>query len=89
MEDHNNTLKQAKRRKERNNILELLNRPWSLNGWILNDASDDQKRDKEIVMAAVNQYGLALKFISEDIQRDREIVMAAVKKGGLALKFAS
>ena len=62
MEERNNTLKQVKRRKERNNILELLNRPWSWNGWILNDASDDQKRDRKIVMAAVNQNGLALKF---------------------------
>ena len=72
MEERNNILEQVNIRnisvedkinmEERNNILELLKRPWSWNGWILNDASDDQKRDRKIVMAAVNQNGLALKF---------------------------
>ena len=72
MEERNNILEQVNIRnisvedkinmEEHNNILELLKRPWSWNGWILNDASDDQKRDRKIVMAAVNQNGLSLKF---------------------------
>ena len=51
---------------ERNNILELLKEPRSWNGWELKDASDDLKRDREIVMAAVKQNGRALEFASED-----------------------
>ena len=33
----------------------------------LQDASEDLKRDSEIVMAAVKQYGNALEFASEDL----------------------
>ena len=65
MEERNNILEQVNIRKisveykintqDRNNILELLNRPWSWNEWVLKDASDDQKRDREIVMDAVKQ----------------------------------
>ena len=65
--------------KERNNILEKLNRPWNWNGWELQDASQDLKRYSEIVVAAVKQYGNALEFASDDLQKDRDIVMAAVK----------
>ena len=40
-------------------------------------ASDDLKKDREMVMAAVKQDLSALEFASEDLQKDREIVMAA------------
>ena len=77
MEEHNDILKQVKifkisvedkiNTEKRNNILEKLNRPWNWNGWELQDASEDMKRDSEIVMAAVKQYGNALEFASEDL----------------------
>ena len=73
--------------KERNNILEKLNRPCNWNGWELQDASEDLQRDSEIVMASVKQYGNALEFSSEDIQKDREIVMAAVNHNVWALRL--
>jgi len=45
--------------------------------------------DRDFVLAAVNQDGLALQFASETLKDDREIVLAAVKKNWLALKHAS
>ena len=63
MEEPNNILEQVNIRnisvedkintEERNNILEKLNRHWSADGWKLKDTSEDLKRDREIVMAAV------------------------------------
>ena len=40
-------------------------------GWTLVFASDDLKKDKEILMAAVKQIGGALQFTSEDMKRYR------------------
>lgn len=45
--------------------------------------------DREIVLAAVKNKGLALKYASAELRADREIVLAAVKNYGLALKYAS
>ena len=45
--------------------------------------------DKEVVLAAVQQDGLALQFASEDLRADREVVLAAVQQHGLALQYAS
>merc|ERR1719386_542830 len=40
-------------------------------------------------MAAVQQYGLALKYAFEEMARDKEVVMAAVQQDGRALRYAS
>ena len=40
---------------ERDNILELLKTPWSGDGSRHEDASDNHKRDREIVISAVKQ----------------------------------
>jgi len=45
--------------------------------------------DKEMVLAAVKDYGLALKQASPALQADRQVVMAAVKNNGMAIDFAS
>ena len=45
--------------------------------------------DREIVMEAVNNNGMALQYATEKLQRDREIVMVAVKQDGEALQYAS
>lgn len=47
------------------------------------------KSDKEIVSAAVSNYGLALEFASQELQDDKEIVLAACSRDGFALKYAS
>ncbi len=46
-------------------------------------------KDKEVVLAAVNQNGLALKDAPPSLQNDKEVVLIAVKKNGLALQYAS
>mmetsp|Transcript_63368 Transcript_63368/g.117861 ORF Transcript_63368/g.117861 Transcript_63368/m.117861 type:complete len:232 (+) Transcript_63368:30-725(+) len=45
--------------------------------------------DREIVLAAVRQYGWALQFADEECQNDREIVLAAVQMHWAALLFAA
>ena len=45
--------------------------------------------DKNVVLAAVQQNGLALNFASDELKNDKEIVLMAVKKYGIALQFAS
>ena len=48
----------------RNTIFEIMSTPWSRDGWRLKGASENLRRDREIVMAAVKQYGLVLQFVS-------------------------
>ena len=45
--------------------------------------------DREIVLAAVKQAGLALQHASAELQGDREVVLEAVKQNGWALDYAS
>jgi len=45
--------------------------------------------DKELVLAAVKDYGLSLKHASPTLQADRQVVMAAVKNNGMAIDYAS
>jgi hypothetical protein len=47
------------------------------------------RSDRETVMAAVQQDGLALQLASEKLQNTKEVVIAAVQNNGLALQFAS
>lgn len=45
--------------------------------------------DKELVLAAVKDYGLSLKHALPALQADRQVVMAAVKNNGMAIDYAS
>ena len=45
-------------------------------------------KDRDEVMVAVKEDGLALEHADESLQKDKEIVMAAVKQDGRALYFA-
>ena len=47
------------------------------NGEALYFASADLKGDKEVVLAAVEEYGGALQFASEDLQADEDLRRAA------------
>ena len=49
----------------------------------------DFQNDKDVVLAAVQQNGFALKYASEELKKDREIVLAAVRQNGYALEYAS
>ena len=76
-------------KEDRNNILELLRKSWSRNVWRLEDALENLRRDRDLVMAAGNHLGFSLEFASEDSKRDRDIFMVAVKHYRLALEFSS
>lgn len=56
---------------------------------ILRDAPAALKADREVVLAAVANNGLALQFAAADVQADREIVLASVANDGYALLFAA
>ena len=47
------------------------------------------KKDKEIVLIAVKNYGTALEYVDKSMQDDKEVVLVAVKENGNALKYAS
>lgn len=57
-------------------------------GYLLRDMPQYHD-DKELVLAAVKDYGLALKQASPALQNNRQIVMAAVKNNGMAIDYAS
>jgi hypothetical protein len=47
------------------------------------------KSDKDVVMAAVSNYGLALRFASDQLKADKEVVIIAVSQNGDSLYDAS
>ena len=57
-------------------------------GYLLRDMPQ-YMGDKELVLAAVSDYGLSLKHASPALQGDRQVVMAAVKNNGMAIDHAS
>ena len=58
-------------------------------GYLLNGLDQEQKDNKEIVMAAVKQNGFALQYASERLKADKEVILLAVQSKTNALKFAS
>ena len=56
---------------------------------LLYNASEELKNDREFILAAVTQNGLALRYASEELKNNREIVLAAVTQNGWALIDAS
>ena len=61
-----------------------MNNPGNYERW-----SDKLLADRECVLAAVQQNGMALRFASEALRADREVVLAAVQQYGRALEHAS
>ena len=58
-------------------------------GFDLEFASEELRAERQVVLAAVKQFGNALEYASKELRADREIVLAAVKRNGWALRFAS
>ena len=56
---------------------------------VLQYASKKLQDTKEVVMAAVNNFGGALAFSSAQMKNDKEVVLAAVLQCGRALEFAA
>lgn len=70
-------------KKSKSKIKEL-----SKNGLLLENYPELQN-DKDFVLIAVRQNGLALQFASEELRSDKEVVLEAVNENGFALQFAS
>lgn len=72
---------------------EELRREWL--GRVAEDPDDlagapkEVRADRDVVLAAVREYGGALEHASINLKMDREIVMAAVSRGGDSLEYAS
>ena len=58
------------------------------NYFSLADADEKLKADKEVVLAAVKQNGLALEYADKKLKADKEVVLVAVKQDADALRFA-
>lgn len=52
-------------------------------------APKEVRADRDIVLAAVQEFGSALEHASINLKQDKEIVLAAVSTGGDALEYAS
>ena len=61
----------------------------SLNGEELNHASDELRDDKDVVLAALREYRLALMFASPRLQDDDDVVRASLMKYGGSIRYAS
>ena len=60
------------------------------NHYILRDAIEELRGDREVVMTAVRRHGGFLQYATEELRGDREIVMAAVSKYDKnALRYAT
>ena len=58
-------------------------------GTKLENASEELRADREVVMAAVRNNGeQSLEFASDNLKGDKEVVLAAVKERSTALDFA-
>jgi hypothetical protein len=52
-------------------------------------ACEEFRNDREIVFAAFEQRGCALRYASEILRSDKEVVLKAVQREGLAVQYAS
>ena len=52
-------------------------------------ANESLKKDREIVLAAVKNFGTSLSFADESLKKDKVIVLAAVKQDAYAMNFAN
>ena len=50
-------------------------------------ANDLVRGNRDVVLSAVRQYGMALQFVSDAIQEDGEIVEVAIRQHHVSLTF--
>ncbi len=62
---------------------------WDFIKQIFNQIPPRLKKDREIILAAIEGWPKAMDFISPKDRDDREFILAAVKRNGLCLKIAS
>lgn len=73
-------------------LTQLKELPWNDEGdasqWLAT-APPAARADREVVLAAVDQTGIALEAATPELRADREVVWKAVKRSGMALQFAA
>ena len=52
-------------------------------------ASEELRGDDEIVLSAVEQYGMALEYASKELKGDCKIVLAAVQQNVRAFEYCT
>jgi hypothetical protein len=62
---------------------------YELHDIIMQDATDELKSNREIMMIMVEQDGSTLEYASDNLKNDKELVLCAVKEYSGALRFAS
>ena len=58
----------------------------SIDGLALEGLDDSFKKDKAIVLAAINEYGDALKYAHESLKKDREVLLASLAEHVFAME---
>jgi len=61
----------------------------NINGLFLKNMSNNNRKNKDLVLLAVSQNGLALKFADQSLRDDEDIVSAAIINNYYSLKMAS
>ena len=56
---------------------------------LMRSASEELKRDPEVVKLALAQDGHALMYAADELKRDPEVVMVALEQNGNALEHAA
>ena len=56
---------------------------------VLQFFNDEIKSDRDVVLAAVKQYGYALEYTCDALKNDKELVLFAVTQDGSAIRHAS
>lgn len=59
------------------------------NGWTLDEASQELKADREVVLEAVRTDGRSLRSASKELRANREVVLEAVQHYGWSIEYAS
>ncbi|MBX9597697.1 MAG: DUF4116 domain-containing protein [Burkholderiales bacterium] len=59
------------------------------NGQALQTLNNELRNDREIVLAAINQYCYALRFASNQLKSDKDVVLSAINHNTLSLQYAS
>jgi len=62
--------------------------PRSISGW-RSYASEPLKADRDVVLAAVQQNGWALRYAADELRANKDVVVAAVSQSGWALEDAA
>ena len=85
--DYKDTFSEINEFHSENRILSIVS--VSIDGLALEFTDKKFKKDKEIVLRAVQNNGLALQFANDELKNDLDVVLAAVKGNGTAIAFAS